>query len=69
MGNFTANREEILLDSAVNQLKWQHCWPQSYAFSYVPVQKESNKNFCTQTAFNWKPLLTTYGKFSKILIS
>jgi len=32
-------------------------------------KKESNKNFWTQTALNWKPLLTTYGKCSKILTS
>jgi len=36
-------------------------------FCYIPVQNESNKNFWTQTAFNWKSSLTTYGKFSKIL--
>jgi len=27
--NFTPNSEKILLDLAANQLKWQHCWPQS----------------------------------------
>jgi len=30
--NFSANSEKILLDLAANQLKWQHYWPQSYAF-------------------------------------
>jgi len=43
--------------------------PQSYAFCYVTLQKESNKNFWTQTAYNWKTSLTTCGKFSKILTS
>jgi len=33
--NFTANSEKILQDLAANQLKWQHCWSQSYAFCYV----------------------------------
>jgi len=69
MENFTANSEKILLDLAANQLKWQHCRPQSYAFCYVTVQKESNKNFWTQIAFNRNPSLTTYGKFSKLLTS
>jgi len=32
-------------------------------------KKDSNTNFWTQTAFNWKPLLTTCGKWSKILTS
>jgi len=26
---------KILLDLAANQLKWQHCWPQSYAYCYA----------------------------------
>jgi len=30
-------------------------WPQSYAFCYVNVQKNSNKNSWTQRAFKWKP--------------
>jgi len=54
-----------LQDLAANQLKWQYCWAQSYAFCYV--QKESYKNFWTQTAFNWKLSLTIYGKLSEIL--
>jgi len=29
------------------------------AFCYVAVQKELNKNFWTQRAFNWKPSLAT----------
>jgi len=33
---------------AAHQLKWQHCWPQSYAYCYVTVQKESNKSFWIQ---------------------
>jgi len=45
--NFTANSEKILRDTAANQLKWQHCWLQSYAFCYTTVQKESKKNFWT----------------------
>jgi len=46
--DFTSNSEKILLDLAANQLKWQHCWPQAYAFCCVTAQKESNKNFWTQ---------------------
>jgi len=44
-----ANMEKLLLDLAANQLKWQHCWPQSYAFCDVTVQKELNKILWIQT--------------------